>query len=99
MRTQAHVYIVGDVIGVGYRAWASVQAKIFHVTGWIRNNFDNHTVFGDHGGVEGVFQGTKENLELYLKVLEQGPSISRVDHLEVYWQQPKEVFPGFEIRK
>lgn len=99
MKSQVHVYIAGDVIGVGYRAWASVQARIFHVQGWIRNNFTNHTVFGDHGGVEGVFQGTKENLELYLKVLEQGPSICRVDHIEAYWQEPKEVFTGFEIRK
>jgi hypothetical protein len=40
MVMQAHVYIRGDVIGVGFRAWTKIQAKIYSVKGWVRNNFE-----------------------------------------------------------
>lgn len=99
MTAQIHVYIKGDVRGVGYRAWASVQARVHSITGWIRNTVDDHEVFGPEGGVEGVFQGTRQNLSEYLETLKQGPSISRVDDVEVFWQEPQEVFTRFEIRK
>ncbi len=99
MTAQIHVYIKGDVTKVGYRAWASVQARVFSITGWIRNEMDHEEIFGPEGGVEGVFQGSRQNLSEFLEVLKQGPSIARVDDVEVYWQEPQEVFTRFEIRK
>lgn len=50
MLKQAHVYIKGDVIGVGFRAWTKIQAKFIPVTGWVRNNFENPHIFGKSGG-------------------------------------------------
>lgn len=99
MVTQAHVYVKGDVIGVGFRAWASVQARMYSITGWIRNNFEDHEVFGPEGGVEGLFQGTRQNLTQFVEVLHQGPSIARIDDVEVYWQEPTEICSDFTIRK
>ena len=37
MLKQVHLYIKGSVIGVGFRAWTKIQAKIVGVTGWVRN--------------------------------------------------------------
>lgn len=99
MRSQIHVYVKGEVIGVGFRAWVVIQANMSHLSGWVRNAFDKPEIFGRHGGVEGVFQGTRHNLQSFIDTLHEGPSVSRVDDVEVYWQEPKEIFTEVEIRK
>jgi acylphosphatase len=99
MLKQAYLYIKGDVIGVGFRAWTKIQAKIAGVNGWVRNNFENSHVFGPSGGVEALIQGEEEKLEKLIEILKQGSPVSRVDDIEIYWQEAKEIFDGFEIRK
>lgn len=99
MLKQAHIYIKGDVIGVGFRAWTKIQTKTIRATGWIRNNFENEHVFGKGGGVEALFQGEQEDVEKLLTLVREGPPVSRVDDIEVYWQEPSEVFESFEIKK
>lgn len=99
MRAQAHIYIKGDVIGVGFRAWTKIQAKMLDVTGWIRNVHDKPHVFGRHGGVEAMLQGGRASVEKLIEIISQGPAIARVDDVEVYWQEPKQIFTEFEIRK
>lgn len=98
MMKQTHVYIKGDVIGVGFRAWVKIQSKIHSVHGWVRNVFDNEHVFGTGGGVEALFQGEQGDVEDMVDLAKQGPPVSRVDDVEIYWQEPKEIFEGFEIR-
>jgi acylphosphatase len=98
MMTQAHVYIKGEVIGVGFRAWTKIQAKIAGVKGWIRNTHDKEDIFGAGGGVEAVFQGEQENVDKMIEILKKGSSISHVEEVEVMWQEPKELFEIFEIR-
>jgi len=34
-----------------------------------------------------------------LQKIKAGPSVSRVDDVEIFWQEPKEIFEKFEIRK
>ncbi len=99
MLKQAHLYIKGDVIGVGFRAWTKIQAKINNITGWVKNVYDKPEIFGDAGGVEALIQGSEENVKKMIDVLKQGSPISRVDEVEVIWQNPKEVFEEFEIVK
>lgn len=99
MIAQVHIYIKGDVIGVGFRAWTKIQAKMNNVTGWVRNVFEKPEVFGPSGGVEGVLQGEKENVDKMIELIKEGPSVSRVDEVEVFYQEPKETFQSFEIRK
>ncbi len=91
MLKQAHLYIKGDVIGVGFRAWTKIQAKITGVTGWVRNN--------EEGFVEAVIQGDENKINSIIKLIKQGPPVSRVEDVEVYWQDAKEIFEGFEIKK
>lgn len=99
MLKQVHLYIKGDVIGVGFRAWTKIQAKIVGVHGWVRNVYDKPEVYGVGGGVEALVQGEEEKVNKMLEVLKNGPSVSRVDDVEVMWQEPKEIFEGFEISK
>ncbi|PIV70969.1 acylphosphatase, partial [Candidatus Roizmanbacteria bacterium CG17_big_fil_post_rev_8_21_14_2_50_39_7] len=38
-------------------------------------------------------------VEEIVEKIKEGPPVSRVDDVELYWQNIKEVFEGFEIRK
>jgi len=99
MLKQAHIYIKGDVIGVGFRAWCKIQAKINHISGWVRNNFERTDIFGDKGGVEAQIQGDEDKMLLIVSLLKEGPPVSHVEDIEIIWQDAKEIFEGFEIRK
>lgn len=98
MLKQVHLYIKGDVIGVGFRAWTKIQAKMHSVTGWVKNTFDKLDVFGPGGGVEALLQGEEDNVNKILEVIKKGSPISRVEDVETFWQEPKEIFENFEIR-
>lgn len=91
MLKQVHLYIKGDVIGVGFRAWTKIQAKIVGVTGWIRNV--------DGNWVEAQIQGEKEKLDQIIELIKKGPPVSHVSGVEVFWQEPKEIFDEFKIVK
>ena len=99
MLKQCHLYIKGDVIGIGFRAWTKIQAKITGVTGWVKNSFSHPDIFGVNGGVEAVIQGDENKVMSIIKSLKQGPPVSRVEDIEIYWQDAKEIFDKFEIKK
>lgn len=99
MLKQARIYIKGDVIGVGFRAWTKIQAKIVGISGWVKNVHDKTEVFGPGGGVETFIQGDEKKVEEMIDLIKKGPPVSRVDDIEVFWEDPKEIFEGFEIRK
>lgn len=99
MLKQVHIYIKGDVVGVGFRAWTKIQAKMLSVTGWVKNSFGKPDIFGPGGGVEALLQGEEENMNKILTVVKKGSPVSRVEDVETFWQEPKEVFEGFEIVK
>lgn len=93
------MYIKGDVIGVGFRAWTKIQAKIVGVTGWVKNVFLHPDAFGSGGGVEAVFQGDDVKVEEMIERVKDGPPVSRVEDVEVFYDNTKEIFEEFEIRK
>jgi acylphosphatase len=99
MLKQIRLYVKGDVIGVGFRAWTKIQAKILGITGWVRNVYDKPGVFGVGGGVEILAQTDEEKMEKFIALVKRGPPISRVDEVEIIYEDPKEVFHQFEIRK
>lgn len=99
MLKQAHLFIKGDVIGVGFRAWTKIQAKPLDVTGWIRNVFNRPDLFGKSGGVETVLQGEEDEIDSIIKLIKNGPPVSRVDDVEVMFEDPREIFDIFEIRR
>jgi acylphosphatase len=99
MLTQAKIYVIGDVIGVGFRAWTKIQAKILGVTGWVRNEHNRPEVFGQGGGVEATIQGEEEKVQKMIDILSIGSPISHVQDTKIFFSDPKDIFEGFEIRK
>lgn len=91
MLKQVHLYIKGDVIGVGFRAWTKIQAKIIGVTGWMRNK--------DEGSVEAQIQGEEEKVNQIIESIKKGSPVSHVVGVEIFWQEPKEIFDQFDIKK
>lgn len=90
--------VKGRVQGVGFRAFVAEQARRLGLRGWVKNQFD--------GTVRVQAQGEDQPLEALLQALRKGPSLSRVDGVEVAWQDPlespaqqfPEPPPRFEIR-
>lgn len=87
---QLHLYISGHVQGVAFRANSLRMASNFGLGGWVKNLPD--------GRVELLAQGDEKALRHLLSWAHQGPSQSRVDHLEVHWDEPSEHFQDFQIR-
>ena len=88
MLKQAHIFIKGDVIGVGFRAWTKIQAKIIGITGWVRNSGDS---------VEAVLQGEDNVVNQMILRLKKGPSVSKVESAGTVWETVSEKFTTFEI--
>ena len=60
-----------------------------NIVGWVRNK--------PNGTVESVAQGDKINLELFIKKLKQGSSLSRVDDVILNWEHQKKDYENFAI--
>ena len=84
-----HVEIEGRVQGVGYRFFARENALNLGLTGWVRNT--------NNGNVEGYAEGTKENLEKWLSILQKGPRSSFVTTIRQDWKEPQGKFKTFQI--
>jgi acylphosphatase len=97
MLKQVRLYVKGEVIGVGFRAWTKIQAKIQGARGWVRNVMDREEIFGPNGGVEALIQTEEEKIQNMINKIKEGPPVARVDDVEVIWEDPKEIFNGFEI--
>lgn len=84
-----HMKITGQVQGVGFRYRARYAASGLGVTGWVKNMWD--------GSVELEAQGTAEQLNQMLKIINQSPYIliSWIDRKEML-VDPHET--GFHVR-
>jgi len=84
-----HFYVSGRVQGVFFRAATRQQARLFDLSGWVRNTPD--------GRVEGVVCGEAAPLAEFHRWLQRGPEMARV--LEVEWEVvPDQEFDGFTVR-
>ncbi len=88
--TEMNAFVLGRVQGVGFRYFAVQKAKKLGLTGFVRN------VPG--GRVEIVAQGSKENLELLVKILEEGPCLGHVEEVKVDWCKETKKFEEFSIQ-
>jgi acylphosphatase len=86
---QVHVFISGNVQGIGYRQFVKSNARKLGLTGWVQNTED--------GGVEALFQGEKEMIEVMLDVCKKGPILAEVQHVGLDWEE-EETFDDFTIR-
>lgn len=89
MVSRIHVFIKGDVIGVGFRAWTLRNARDKQLIGWVKNTGENL--------VEAVFEGEKERVDQMIELCHQGPEVSWVDKVDVKWEEATGEFDGFNI--
>jgi acylphosphatase len=87
---QAHVWISGRVQGVFFRSNTQEEAQRRGLQGWVRNLPD--------GRVEAVFQGEESSVQEMIRWCQAGSSFSRVDDVEVRWEEPETGLNDFRIR-
>ena len=88
-KPSVYIIIKGKVQGVSFRYFTLKQAQALNIVGWVRNK--------PNSIVEAVAQGNKINLELFIKKLKQGSSLSRVDDVILYWEHQKNDYENFTI--
>jgi acylphosphatase len=87
---QAHFRAFGRVQGVCFRWFVQEEASRRGLGGWVRNNPD--------GTVEGAARGPGETVRALLDRIRQGPSLARVEKLDVEWESPSTALDEFRIR-
>jgi acylphosphatase len=87
---RAHVFVSGEVQGVNFRAATRDQARRAGVLGWVRNLSD--------GRVEALFEGPRAAVHRLVSWCHQGPPSSRVEHVELLWEEPTGCEDSFIIR-
>ncbi|MEK7134407.1 MAG: acylphosphatase [Patescibacteria group bacterium] len=79
----------GRVQLVMFRDFTKRKAEEFGIVGTVRNEKD--------GTVRVIAEGDETHLVLFLKQLEKGPFLSRVDSIETNLKDPTNEFSDFQI--
>jgi acylphosphatase len=86
----AEIYVSGYVQGVGYRMFAKRNADALGLKGYAANLRD--------GRVKILVGGHREDIEKYLKKLQEGPRLSGVKELSTNWIEQSANFDRFVIK-
>lgn len=85
-----YLRFTGRVQGVGFRFFVSMNAEKCHLTGWVKNMYD--------GSVTAEVQGTRVEIERFLKLIAVGNRFVRVDEIEKEERPYEEKEKRFQIR-
>ncbi len=88
-RTRVHVFVSGDVQGLGFRQAIADKADEQGVAGWVRNLRD--------GRVEAVLEGPRDEVYRVVGLCRAGPKGAKVSNVQVDREPPKNE-TTFEIR-
>jgi len=86
---RAHVFVRGDVQGVGFRYSTLDAARSLGLAGWVRNCAD--------GSVEAVFEGPRDAVEQMVQWSHRGPPAAHVTKVDVAWEEATGKLSGFRI--
>ncbi len=86
-----HVFVRGQVQGVGFRHFTMRTAGNLGLQGWVRNLRD--------GRVEIVAEGKRSRLEELLQDVKRGPVSARVEGVQEEWRKAQNDFTGFKVRR
>lgn len=78
----------GRVQGVGFRDYVETRARFLRLAGAVRNLPDGRSV-------EVIAEGPRASLERLIERLREGPRMSRVDAVDVEWQDATGEFRDF----
>ncbi|MFP5352178.1 MAG: acylphosphatase [Actinomycetota bacterium] len=80
-RTRVHVFVSGEVQGLGFRQAIADKANEQGVTGWVRNLRD--------GRVEAVLEGPRDEVYRVVGLCRAGPKGAKVQGVQVDREPPK----------
>jgi len=86
---RVHLVVKGRVQGVFFRHNTNREANRLGLTGWVRNL--------SSGDVEVVAEGERSAVEELILWCRRGPSMARVDDVEVRWETHTGEFSGFTV--
>ena len=88
-KSSVYIIIKGKVQGVSFRYFTLKQAQNLNTEDW----------YGIvQRGMWRLFaQGDKTNLELFIEILQQGPSFSRVDDMKLIWEHAERDYSDFPL--
>ena len=81
-RTRVHVFVSGDVQGLGFRQAIADKANEQGVTGWVRNLRD--------GRLEAVLEGPRDEVYRVVGLCRAGPKGARVSGVQVDREPPRD---------
>jgi acylphosphatase len=90
MKYHCEISVSGRVQGVGYRYFVEARALELNLKGFVRNH--------RNGGVQIEAEGESIDLDAFLDYLKTGPSLARVDHVEVSRAPYTGVYEDFTVR-
>ena len=76
------------VQGVWFRAFTERTARAVGLKGWVKNLPD--------GSVEVLMEGARAAIEMVILECKKGPPSSRVDNIEIKWDEPTGEFDSFK---
>lgn len=87
---RVHLWIKGNVQGVGFRADTRTRSRNKDIMGWVKNLED--------GGLEAVLEGEKDDVAELMDWMREGPTMANVENVELDEEEPIFV-ESFEIRR
>ncbi len=88
---RVHVFVSGIVQRVGFRYYTARKAKALGITGFVKNLPD--------GRVEIVAEGSREAINKFIEEVSIGPPRSKVDGMEIFWEDFSGEFSDFKVVK
>jgi len=89
-QARLHIWVIGRVQGVGFRAFVLEAGTLFGLVGWVHNlGYDQ---------VETVAEGSRPALERFAELVRTGPRASRVEAARVEWETPLGDFKRFDVK-
>lgn len=85
-----HAVVEGSVQGVGFRQFTAARAERLGLTGWVKNRWDRK--------VEALAEGPRDQLEVFLRALHDGPPAAMVRRVNAEWLPATGEFYDFSIR-
>jgi acylphosphatase len=89
MEKQVRIVVHGRVHGVGFRAYTEATAARLHLTGTVRNR--------DDGTVEIHARGDEEAVDRLIAWARTGPSMARVDRVEIEREEAASEWTDFRV--
>lgn len=87
---RAHIIVKGRVQGIFFRSNTKRIAAELELKGYVKNLPD--------GNVEVIAEGDEEKIKKLIQFCKTGPSLAKVEDVNIEFEKPTKEFGGFEVR-